>query len=356
MLLRPLIFILICLFVQAAVFAQESEADGQIGGAKIYRFLDVPTGARTAALANTPIGGNSSDVEVGLIHAALLNENMHQSIVFHHNNYINDIAQSSFGGAWSLDSNYTLSLGGQIMNYGDFKRTDAIGNELGSFAVKDMALQAGMSYKIDSAFTVGGNFKFINSTYDSYQSSGIALDASVAYYRKSSDLHVLLALKNVGTQLTTYTDSTGEMPTNLMVSVYKRLGQSPLRFAVTADNLQQWDLSFEDPNRVIEIDPITGEVVNESKNGFGDKLMRHIKVGTEVFVSKSIQLRLGYDYRRRQELKLDQKTGASGISWGFALSLSYFQLSYGRASYHLSAPSNVFSLQWHFGDFLHKKS
>ena len=354
MLLRKLLVLNFSLFVTVAINAQ-SERNGQVGGTKVFQFLEVPTGARSAALGSTPVGGDRGNVEAGLIHPALLNENMHQSIVFQHNNYISDIAFSSFGGTWSLDSLHTLSVGGVLANYGNFTRADELGNDLGTFSVKDVAFQAGYSYQVDSSFSVGTNIKFINSNYDIYQSNGIGLDLSVAYKRVSKDLDMALTLRNVGKQLKTYTDSVGDFPTNLTFSVYKRLGKSPLRFVVTADHLEKWDLTFEDPNRVVEVDPITGEIVNEEKNGFGNKLMRHIKVGGEVFLSKSIVGRIGYDYRRRQELKIDQKTGASGISWGLAVRLSYFQFSYGRASYHLAAPSNLFSLQWQFGDFLHKK-
>lgn len=355
MFLRKLFLITTVFLTHVCLFAQ-NETNGQIGGTKIFQFLEIPTGARTTALGSAPVGGNKADLEVGLIHPSLLNENMHQTVVFQHNDYINDISFSSFGTAWALDSLHTLSFGGMLGNYGSFTRTDAVGNELGSFTVKDMAVQAGYSYKIDSSFTVGTNVKFINSNYDTYTSTGIGFDLSVAYQRVSNDLDMVLTLRNAGKQLKTYTDSVGDFPLNLTYSLYKRLGQSPLRFAITADHLEKWDLTFEDPNRIVEVDPITGEILNEAQNGFGDKLMRHIKIGTEVLISKSIAARIGYDYRRRQELKVDQKTGATGISFGFALTLSYFQLSYGYASYHLSAPSNVFSLQWQFGDFLHKKS
>lgn len=354
MLLRKLLVLFCALLFSAVIYAQ-TESNGQVGGTKVFQFLDVPLGARSAALASTPVGGDRGNVEAGLVHPSLLNEHMHQSIVFQHNNYISDIAFSSFGGVWSIDSAHTLSIGGVLANYGNFVRADELGNELGSFSVKDVAFQAGYSYQIDSSFSVGSNIKFINSSYDVFQSNGIGLDLSVAYKRVSKDLDMVLTLRNVGKQLKTYTDSIGALPTNLTFSVYKRLGKSPLRFVITADHLEKWDLTFEDPNRVIEVDPITGEVVNEEKNGFGNKLMRHIKLGGEVFLSKSIVARIGYDYRRRQELKIDQKTGASGISWGLAVRLSYFQFSYGRASYHLAAPSNLFSLQWQFGDFLQKK-
>ena len=151
-----------------------------MGGSTIYQFLTVPTGARTAALSNTPVGGNPADIEVGLEHAALLNQSMHQSVLFKNNAYIGDVNFASFGSVWALDSVHALSIGGTFANYGKFKRTDASGNEIGSFRVNDYFLQAGYGYQIDSAFSIGANVKFIQSVYDDFSSSGIAADLSVA--------------------------------------------------------------------------------------------------------------------------------------------------------------------------------
>ena len=73
-------------------------------------------------------------------------------------------------------------------------------------------------------------------------------------------------------------------------------------------------------------------------------MMRHFLFGLEFKPMDAFTLRFGYNYQRRQELKIPTKVSTVGFSWGFGLNLQKFQLSYGRATYHLSGASNHFSL------------
>ena len=65
-------------------------------------------------------------------------------------------------------------------------------------------------------------------------------------------------------------------------------------------------------------------------------------------------LRFGYNYKRRQEMKIDTKTAMAGFSWGFGLKISKFHISYGRATYHLAGASNHFSISTNLNE-LNKK-
>jgi hypothetical protein len=72
--------------------------------------------------------------------------------------------------------------------------------------------------------------------------------------------------------------------------------------------------------------------------------MRHIVFGSEVFIGENFILRVGYNYRRRQELKLPEKSGAAGFSYGLGLRVKRFHISYARAIYHAAGPSNHFTV------------
>jgi hypothetical protein len=84
--------------------------------------------------------------------------------------------------------------------------------------------------------------------------------------------------------------------------------------------------------------------VQKAKFEFGDKLMRHMVVGTEILLGPNFNIRLGYNYLRRQELKLADKPATSGISFGLGMKIKRFNLSYGRAIYHVAGPSNHLTL------------
>jgi hypothetical protein len=86
-----------------------------------------------------------------------------------------------------------------------------------------------------------------------------------------------------------------------------------------------------------------------------DKVMRHVVLGAEVLLTKNFNLRIGYNYKRRQELQIEDKTGGVGFSWGFGLKINRFMISYGRATYHLAGASNLFSISSNLGEFAKKK-
>ncbi len=77
-------------------------------------------------------------------------------------------------------------------------------------------------------------------------------------------------------------------------------------------------------------------------------------IGTEIKLGKNISLRAGYNYRRRQELKIDTKPGMVGFSWGIGVKISKFKISYGHPTYHMAGGGNYFSLSMNL-DELSKK-
>jgi len=72
-------------------------------------------------------------------------------------------------------------------------------------------------------------------------------------------------------------------------------------------------------------------------------------------LTKNFFLRAGYNYQRRKELKIPEKRGATGFSFGFGFRIYKFHISYGRAVYHLAGPSNNFSVSMDLNSFYTKK-
>ena len=80
---------------------------------------------------------------------------------------------------------------------------------------------------------------------------------------------------------------------------------------------------------------------------FGDELMRHIVIGGELLLSKNFSLRVGYNYRRRQEMKVESKVSTVGFSWGFGFRVSRFTFNYARSAYHLVGSPNYITISTH---------
>jgi hypothetical protein len=82
-----------------------------------------------------------------------------------------------------------------------------------------------------------------------------------------------------------------------------------------------------------------------------EKGMRHVILGSEFILSENFHLRFGYNFRRRAELRLEQKPATSGISWGLGLRISKFKLNYGRATYNQAGSTNHISMTVRLSDF-----
>jgi hypothetical protein len=199
------------------------------------------------------------------------------------------------------------------------------------------------------------NLKTIYSAFDTYSSFGMAVDIGTSYKSPDQLFEASLVLKNFGRQFTTYSAGNREvLPTELQVGLSKKLKHVPLRFSFVAHNLQQSDLSYNDPLKPEEsIDPLTGDTIS-NKIGLGNKIMRHAIIGAEFNIAKSLAFRVGYNYQRRQEMKVDTRLGTVGLSWGIGVKIYKFSLAYARSAYHLAGSPNQFTLTARLSEFYRK--
>jgi hypothetical protein len=79
--------------------------------------------------------------------------------------------------------------------------------------------------------------------------------------------------------------------------------------------------------------------------------MRHIVAGVEFMPSESFNIRLGYNYQRRQEMKVESALSTVGFSWGFGFRVSRFYLSYANVIQHLSGSSHFFTIATNISEF-----
>lgn len=317
----------------------------QLGGESTFNSLNVPSSARAAALGGSAIGIKDGDLNLAIFNPALLDSNTHRNLALSYVNYFSDVNFGYASYAHQIDSLTVISGGIQYVDYGKFTARDINSQEIGTFSAGDYAAIVGIGRKIDSTFSVGANVKFLYSSIDQYSASAGAIDLAGNYYNKKRNFSASLLFRNLGTQFKSYnSDSRENLPVDIQFGISKRLKHAPLRFSIVADNLQKWDIRPNSEKDAVEIDPVTGEVISSNKFEFGDILMRHLNLGTEILISDNLQLRFGYNYRRRKELQVTEKPGTVGLSYGISMKISRFHLSYGRATYHLAGPSNNFTI------------
>ncbi len=326
----------------------------QIGGNSVYKFLNLTSSARTAAMGSNNLAISDNDVGLALFNPSIITPEMHNNLSMSFVDFYTDVNYGFATYARDLKKLGTYAGSFQYLNYGTFNYADATGTDtLGTFTAGDLALNLGWGRQLDSLFTIGANLKFIYSGFEEYKSYGLAVDVAGSYHNAKHNLTVSFIARNIGSQLKPYRDGNYEpLPFELTLGMSQRLKHLPFRYSVLLTNLQKWDLTYYDPNDPDnKTDPFTGET--EEKSGladFTDKAFRHVVIGGEFIPSKFLSFRAGYNYQRRQELGVYNKMGMVGFSWGIGLKISVFQFDYARATYHLNGSPNYISLRMSLGN------
>jgi hypothetical protein len=323
---------------------------GQVGSRQTFAFLDKPAGARLAALGSINVSSPSTDVTMLQANPALLQPDMHKHLALSYTDYIADISLSSVFYAVNHPKYGHWGAGLQYMGYGDFTQTDPTGQAAGSFSVHDYVLSVTHATTI-KPFTLGASLKFALSGIAEYKSVAALVDLGGVYKHPENELYVGLALKNIGYQLTTFTGREREtMPLDAQIGVTYKPEHMPLQFSVTAHHLQQFDISYSDTMQ-------TGlYLTNPPATSVGDKLARHFVVSTQFLLSKNFQVILGYNHWRRQELRLETKSGGAGLSMGATVRVKSFELTFTRAYYHVAGASNAFTVISNVAPLFKKKT
>ncbi|MCK5067355.1 MAG: type IX secretion system protein PorQ [Bacteroidales bacterium] len=328
----------------------------QKGGESTYSFLGLTNAARVAALGGEVVSLNDDDINLVFHNPGLLTAGMHNHLNL---NYVNYFAGVNYGYAsygYSVAGIGNFAAGMHYVNYGTFDRTDELGVSQGTFRASEYALNLIYSRAfLDTSLTVGVNLKPIFSSFEQYTSFGIAADVGITYHFEKSLTTLGLVAKNMGAQITSYTAEREKLPFEVQAGITQGLAHAPFRFSITFQHLERWDLTYtvEDNKETITV----GDEVEKSQfDIFGDKLMRHMVFGVEVLFGKNFHMGLGYNYKRRQEMKVNVHPGLIGFSMGFGFRVSKFHFAFSRASYHLAGGTNHFSLTTNLSEFYRKQN
>jgi hypothetical protein len=321
----------------------------QIGGSGTYKFLDFPASARVAALGGHHIAVKDNDINLAIDNPALLNKKMDNQLAFNYINYFADITLGYAGYAKTIENVGTFSGGIRYINYGSFLRTQDNGDIVGDFKAGEYALQLGWGREIGERLSTGVNFKTIYSSFERNTSLAMALDLAGLYYDEESGVGVAIQARNVGRQVVAYRKGNREqLIPELQAGFSKKLQHAPFRFSLVYRHINNFWLVQQDTLPIYN--PVTGEE-DAPPNIFFNNLLRHFVVGVEVLPTKNFNIRLGYNIQRGNELRTDARPGMVGFTWGFGFRISKFQLSYGRASYHLAGASNHFTINTSLSSF-----
>jgi hypothetical protein len=217
-----------------------------------------------------------------------------------------------------------------------------MGNLTGDFTGSEAALSFGYAYNIPwTDMYIGANAKLISSTLESYNSWGAATDLGFLYIDEKNDINYGIAVRNLGFQIKPYADTREKLPLAIDAGISQLMEHVPIRWHVTMENLQQWNIAFSNPNRAQAT--LDGETTEE-KVSFFNNALRHLILGAELFPEKGFNLRLGYNFRRGEELRIVDQRNFSGISMGVGIRFGKIKFDYSYSRYTLAANTSLFGL------------
>lgn len=316
---------------------------GQIGGKNVYQFLNLSTSARQIALGGEVLT-LVDDINQPSWNPSVINAELDGKISANYSSFLSRINLGSVSYARQISRRFGTIYGNiTYLDYGTLIGADEFGNETGNFNANDLALTIGYAANLPwTNVYFGANLKFINSNIATFSSFGIALDLGVIYYSPYKPYSFTLVARNLGTQLKSYNGTKEKLPLKVAIGASYQLEFVPVKWYLTIDNLQQWDISESNPSeQTIDLE---GNVFNEDI-GFIDNTLRHIIIGAEFFPESLINLRIGYNFRRAAELKLQSVRTFAGISFGFGIRMNRFKFNYAFSKYHTATNASTFSLE-----------
>lgn len=328
---------LLCLVFTLPGFAQ-------LGGESTYQFLNLVSSPRQAALGGKVITNFDYDVVGGLYNPAAINVEMDNQLALNYSSYLGGISYGTAAYAYTWDRHVnTLHIGMSYINYGTFDGYDINGTSTGTFTGNEAALSFGYAYQIPySDFFVGANLKLITSQLEQYNSLGGAVDLAAMYINEKLDFHAALVVRNLGTQFTTYAGLQERLPLEVDLGLSQTLENVPIRWHLTFENLQKWPIGVSNPARALT--DLDGNQTQE-KVGFINETLRHTILGAELFPDKGLSLRLGYNFRRAEELRIVDQRNFSGLSFGIGIRLNKMRFSYSHARYNGASNTSFFGVQ-----------
>ena len=335
-------FIIISVFLPNILFAQIQNSS--------YNSLNLNNSSRVLSMGGDVISIVDNDVSLAFQAPSLLNKEMNRQMSFNFVDYVSDINFISFHYAQKISNNLMIFSGLDAINYGEFIGSDATGNSTSLFTANQQIFTLGTAKQISDKFTLGTNIKLLNSQLESYHSLSLSSNVSTTYFNKENNLAATLLFKNMGKPIKSYTSTSENLPFEIQLGLSKLLQHLPFRYSLVLHHLNVYDISND--YNLNTIYDLTSNTIIIKKETVAKKMLRHVILGGELNpFRKSLYLRAGFNFQRREDLKLSSSFSMSGFSWGMGFSVKKIQINYSRSALHSSSVLNSFSLITNLSNF-----
>lgn len=290
---------------------------------EVYSFLRLPVSAHVAALGGDNITLSDDDATMIFHNPALINNVSDKTINLNFMTYMEGTTTASASFVKAAGDRASWGVAAQYMSYGEIKETTNSNQVTGAFTPKDIALSGTFAYMLSDEISGGITARFISSTIASYNSAAVGVDLGLNYYHEDLGWSVSLVAKNLGGQIKAYDEDFERIPIDLQLGVSKAFTGSPITLHAAMARLHNWDQGF----------------------------IKHLSVGADIQLGKSVYVAAGYNFRRSSEMKItlsedDASNHGAGLSLGAGLQLQRFKLQMAYAKYHVSSYSLLVNLAY----------
>ncbi len=312
--MKKVCLVLFCALLTLLAEAQESRTT--------YNFLRVPVSAHASALGGYNISIIEDDASLIFSNPALLSSVSDGTVGLNYMNYMSGVNTASATYNTSLKNQVSLGASAQYMGYGTMKEMTADNVQTGEFSARDISLGAYVSYQLTEHITGGISAKWIASYIGNYNSIAMCADLGLNYYSEAHDFSVSAVARNLGGQLKAYDDTYEKLPFSLDAGVSKKLASAPLRLSTTMIDLTHWN----------------------------DKVIEHLAVGADVFLSSQIWLGGGINFRKYRSMEVGsgehRSSHGAGLTLGGGINLERFKLNVSWGRYHVSSSSIIANISF----------
>ncbi len=336
------IFLLIKYFALLALYGYSQQNSI---GISAFRFLDITVPTRAVALGGSTLGFYDNDVNLIFSNPASVSPYIHNQLSLTYNNYVADINFGNVVYAYTLPKKAVITGGLQYFSYGKFYGYDEYDQETGKFYANDLSLNVSYTALFkDTSFSYGVTLKTLYSYFIHSYALGNAIDFGIAYHKKFFTISIVA--QNVGKVWKPYLKGYSQsLPQRVNVAASYKLPKAPFRLQLVYNDLLTWHLDYISPLFDIQNNMLTGEGIKiNDKKSFGFILFKHLIIGNEIILSKNFYLRIGYNFRRAQEMRLPEARPANGLALGFEIKVSKFRVSYAYSKMAVGGNHHTFGL------------
>jgi len=219
--------VILCVFISSS---SAKDINARVG-TSAFSFLKINVGARAVGMGGAFTGLADDESALYYNPSGIASLEGRRFIAGYHNYFVD--LQSGFVG-YIQQLNERQFIAGYInyLNYGDFIKTDELGNvdPGGAFSGGDLLIAATFAMKFEDQFMFGASAKFIYEKLESYSATGAAFDLGGKYTSDRSRYQAGIAIQNLGFQLSALGEGKNDLPITVRGGLAVRPKEIPVMF------------------------------------------------------------------------------------------------------------------------------